>query len=220
MAHVASNIAKNMKQLREARNFSQEQLAKLSGIPRPTWSNLESGDANPTVQVLLRVAMALQVSLDELVGSPREACQFFPAEKLAVRRRGDAFIRKLLPEGIPGVEFDRIELVPGSRMSGIPHRTGTREYLTCERGLIELAVTGERYRLNPGDVVVFRGDQKHSYANVGKDKAVGFSVVMLAPLSLDASTAQERRQSIANVLGAGLVSGSTDQMRGRKGERL
>lgn len=167
-----------------ARNLSQEQLARISGIPRPTWSNLESGTANPTIQVLLKVAATLQVSLDELIGEPREACKFFSAESLPIQRRGEAFIRKLLPEGIPGVEFDRVEIAPGTRMAGIPHRVGTREYLTCDRGTIELAVTGEKYRLSPGDVVVFRGDQKHSYVNVGKDKAIGFSVVMLTPPSL------------------------------------
>lgn len=184
MDNVAANIAKNIRQLREARNLSQDQLAKISGIPRPTWSNLESGAANPTIGVLLKVAASLQVSLDELIGAPREACQFFPAEKLPIQRRGEAFIRKLLPEGLPSVEFDRVEIAPGARMAGIPHRTGTREYLTCERGTIELAVSGERYRLDPGDVVVFRGDQKHSYANIGRDKAVGFSVVMLTPPKL------------------------------------
>ena len=184
MDNVAANIAKNIKQLREARSLSQDKLAKLSGIPRPTWSNLESGAANPTIHVLLKVAATLQVSLDELIGAPREACQFFPSDKLPIQRRADAFIRKLLPEAIPGVEFDRVEIAPGARMVGIPHRTGTKEFLTCERGTIELAVTGEKYRLSPGDVVVFRGDQRHSYRNVGKDKAVGFSVVMLTPPKL------------------------------------
>ena len=181
MDNTSANIAKNIRQLRESRNLSQEQVAKLSGIPRPTWSNLESGDANPTIAVLLRVAASLQVSIEELIGSPREACKFYSADKLPVQRRGEASIRKLLPEGLPGVEFDRIELPPGSRMAGIPHRTGTREYLTCEKGSIELAVSGEKYRLSPGDVVVFRGDQRHSYANPEREKAVGFSVVMLAP---------------------------------------
>jgi XRE family transcriptional regulator, regulator of sulfur utilization len=31
-------------------------------------------------------------------------------------------------------------------------------------------------------VVVFRGDQRHSYTNVGRKPAVGYSVVMLKPL--------------------------------------
>jgi len=66
-------------------------------------------------------------------------------------------------------------------LGGIPHLTGTREYLTCERGSIEIAITGDRHVLKPGDVVVFRGDQKHSYLNAGEHAAVGFSVVIIAP---------------------------------------
>ena len=181
---VASNIARNIKQLRDARGLSQDQLAKLAGIPRPTWSNLESGDANPTIAVLLKVVHAFQISLEELIGAPRESCQFYPAKSLQSQRRGEASIRKLLPEGLPGVEFDRIDLAPGARFAGIPHRSGTREYLTCERGIIRLSVTGESYLLSPGDVVVFRGDQKHSYANPERAQAIGFSVVLLASAPL------------------------------------
>jgi hypothetical protein len=32
-----------------------------------------------------------------------------------------------------------------------------------------------------GDVVVFRGDQRHSYLNPARRPAVGYSVVMLRP---------------------------------------
>ena len=53
-------------------------------------------------------------------------------------------------------------------MAGVPHTPGTREYLTCERGTVELAVAGERYTLAEGDVVIFRGDQRHGYHNPGK----------------------------------------------------
>ena len=58
----ASHLARNIRALREARGLSQAQLAKLSGIPRPTWANLESGAANPTLAVLLKVSATLQVS--------------------------------------------------------------------------------------------------------------------------------------------------------------
>ena len=74
-----------------------------------------------------------------------------------------------------------MELAPGGRMTGIPHTPGTREYLMCEEGRIVLVAAGETWTLEAGDVVAFRGDQKHSYANPGKQKAVGYSVVLLAP---------------------------------------
>ena len=97
-----------------------------------------------------------------------------------MRRQGDGSIRQLLPDPIPGVLIDRMELPPGGRIPGVPHMPGTREYFTCERGTVAVAVAGERFRVGPGDVLVFKGDQRHSYGNEGRDAAVGYSVVLLA----------------------------------------
>src|SRR5580692_8914057 len=160
------HLADNIKALREARGLSQQQIAQIAGIPRATWTHLESGGANPTLAVLVKVANALQVRLDELL----------------VRKRGDVAIRKLLPEPLPGLDLERMVLPAGARMAGVPHTPGTREYLTCERGTVELAVGGERYRLAEGDVVVFRGDQRHGYHNPGAQVAVAYSAIAFAPV--------------------------------------
>jgi transcriptional regulator with XRE-family HTH domain len=172
-------LSKNIKQLREARGFTQQQIAKLASVPRATWSHLESGDANPTLGVLHRAAAALQVSIEELISSPRAACRLYAKGTLPTRSPGQAVVRKLLPDPIPGMEIDRIEVAPGGRMTGVPHTPGTREYLTCESGELVLVVGGERFSLEPGDVAVFRGDQRHSYHNPGRRSAVGYSVVVL-----------------------------------------
>jgi transcriptional regulator with XRE-family HTH domain len=59
MTDINRNLADNIRRLREARNLSQQQIAKLSGIPRPTWASLETGSANPTLSVLSKAANAL-----------------------------------------------------------------------------------------------------------------------------------------------------------------
>src|SRR5262249_54049986 len=140
----------------------------------------ESGVANPTLAVLTRVADAFQVTMEELVARPRAACERYPRGSLPERIRGGVTVRKLLPDAIAGMEMDRMELAVGARMTGIPHTPGTREYLTCESGHIVLVAASERWSLEPGDVVAFRGDQRHSYENPGRTKAVGYSVVVLA----------------------------------------
>jgi transcriptional regulator with XRE-family HTH domain len=180
---IAARLGNNVAQLRETRGLTQEQMARLAGVPRATWAHLESGHANPTLAVLNRAADALQVTIEELIRSPRSAVKHYPSAVLPVRTRGTVTIRKLLPDPIPGMEIDRMELPPGARMSGVPHVTGTTEYLTCERGEIELVASGESWTLVAGDVVVFRGDQRHSYANDGDRMAIGYSVVVLARLS-------------------------------------
>src|SRR5215813_2982883 len=178
---IAGYIAQNLRQLRQSRNLTQEQLARLSGVPRPTWSNLESGTANPTVAVLAKVAAALQVPVEELISPPKAQARHYRADSIPQKQRSGVMIRKLLPDHLQGLELDRMELAPGAQMIGIPHRLGTREYLACESGRVELVVSGETYDLSPGDVVVFRGDQKHSYANRGSKEAVAYSAVVLGP---------------------------------------
>ena len=180
---LAARLAHNMRQLRQARGVTQQQMAKLSSLPRATWANLESGGANPTLAVLHSVAVALQVPLEELIAAPRAEVKRYPRGSLPSRSRGSVVVSTLLPDAVPGTLIERLELTVGGRMVGVPHTPGTREYLTWESGEIELVASGETYRLVPGDVVVFRGDQRHSYGNPGKKPAVGYSVVMLAPVT-------------------------------------
>ncbi|MCI0664022.1 MAG: XRE family transcriptional regulator, partial [Acidobacteria bacterium] len=171
----------NIRQLRQSRGLTQAQLARLSGMPRTTCTNLESGSSNPTVSVLTRIAAALQAPLEELISPPKAQAKMYRADSIPRKQRGGVMIRKLLPDYLHGLELDRMELPPGSQMAGVPHRTGTREYLACETGNVDLVVTGEKYELSPGDVVVFRGDQKHSYANRGAKVAIAYSAIVLGP---------------------------------------
>jgi len=180
---IATNLGNNVRQLREARRMSQEQMSQLAGIPRPTWSNLESGSSNPTLTVLVKVANALQVPLEELIGPERQSVKLYRADSLPSQQRGKVRVRGLLPESIAGLQIDRMEFPPGAYMVGVPHTPGTREYLTCEIGKVQLSVAGTTWELGPGDVLVFRGDQKHAYRNLSSGTTVAYSVVALAPVA-------------------------------------
>ena len=182
---LASNLGSNLRYIRQRRALTQQEVAKLCGVPRSTVGQIETGDCNPTLSVLARIAMALQVSIEELLSTPRARCQLFPRGTLPDLARGKgglARVQRLLPDPIPGMEIDRMELQPGARVTGVPHRPGTREYLSCERGQLTFWAAGERHTLTPGDVAAFQGDQAHSYQNDANVVAVGFSVVTLAPM--------------------------------------
>lgn len=177
---LSERLAANVRHLREARGLTQDQMARLAGLPRATWGHLETGAANPTLLVLDKVATALQVPIEELTSAPRASGRLYPRAALQLRKQGDGAVRQLLPDPIPGVLIDRMEIPPGGRIPGVPHMPGTREYFTCESGEVVLAVGGTPWTVGPGDVLVFRGDQRHSYRNVGRAPAIGYSVVLLA----------------------------------------
>jgi transcriptional regulator with XRE-family HTH domain len=57
-----------LKKLRQDRGLSQAQLAKLSGIPKGTLLQWEYGLRTPLLDAAVKLADALEVTLDELAG--------------------------------------------------------------------------------------------------------------------------------------------------------
>lgn len=64
---VRRRIGLNLKRLREAKGLSQEAFADDAGLHRTYVSGVERGIRNPTLSVLDKLAVALGVSLAELV---------------------------------------------------------------------------------------------------------------------------------------------------------
>lgn len=181
---LSHNLSLNIRRLREACGLSQQRAANTAQIPRPTWANLESGDANPTLTVLTRVAAALNVPVERLLSPPLAGALRFSAESLPTKKRGKVLVRGLLPEPPVGLDIERYLLPGGAVLSMGPHPSGTREYLTTESGELELSVAGESYRLHSGDVLVFRADQPHQYRNPGRARTIAYSIVSLAGAEL------------------------------------
>jgi transcriptional regulator with XRE-family HTH domain len=68
-----ARIAWNVRRLRAARGLSQEVLAVDAGVAAPYLSHIERGAANPTIDVLDRLARILDVEVDQLLQRPDEA---------------------------------------------------------------------------------------------------------------------------------------------------
>lgn len=61
---------KNLKKYRNKEGYSQEKLAREAGISYNTLIKIERGGIqNPKIETILKLAKALSVSVDELLGS-------------------------------------------------------------------------------------------------------------------------------------------------------
>ncbi|TMG98381.1 MAG: cupin domain-containing protein [Betaproteobacteria bacterium] len=179
---TAHHLARNLVSLRHTRALTQDALAKAAALPRSTIANLESGDGNPSLAVLVKLAGALSVPIDELLASPRALVRRWPADEVASRSKGRGVsIRPLVPEPVPDEMMEVMDFEPGAVMGGTPHLPGTREFFTCLDGRVNLMVAGEHYELGAGDVLAFPGNLPHSYQNGDALQAArGVSVVVFA----------------------------------------
>lgn len=67
---VLAEVGPRLKRLRRRRGVTLTALAASTGISKSTLSRLESGQRKPSLELLLPLAEAHQVPLDELVGAP------------------------------------------------------------------------------------------------------------------------------------------------------
>lgn len=61
-------VGEQIKALRQKSGYNQEQLAELANLNRVTIAKYESGKVEPGAQALARIADALEVTVDELLG--------------------------------------------------------------------------------------------------------------------------------------------------------
>lgn len=64
---VRQRLARNLRQLREAKGWSQEQFADEAGVHRTYVSDIERAVRNPTISVVEKLALPLQVALGKLL---------------------------------------------------------------------------------------------------------------------------------------------------------
>ena len=103
---------------RQARGFSQQQLAGMAGVSRQAVSAVESGHSDPSLRVALALAQALGMSVEELFG-PGEPTAPVTAVSVAPLGRGSE-----RPDGAPGGV--RVMLAPvGDRFVALPLRGDT-----------------------------------------------------------------------------------------------
>lgn len=181
MDDTKSYLAKNMMNLRLARNLTQDALARLTELPRTTITYLESGMSNPSLDTLMKVSRGLQIGLEELLAAPRSTAKLYLKDQLKLKKSHSSLVKvyDLLPDPISGMNIEKIELSPQSRLKGSPHLSHSKEYFYCVKGQVEIKLVEASYVLAEGDLLSFDGDQAHAYFNHEKKMAVGFSVVAL-----------------------------------------
>ncbi len=88
-----------LRKAREARNFSQTQLGRLAGCGQEKVSSYETGKFKPHYQTLVRLANALQVPTDYLLGRTDEMEQRITLEDVLAEDETDLILKyRALPQ--------------------------------------------------------------------------------------------------------------------------
>jgi DNA-binding XRE family transcriptional regulator len=170
-------LADNIIDLRKMRGLTQSKLATLADIPRSTITYLESGAGNPSLHNMIKISKALEVKVEELFVRRVSTATLVTSNSLEVKTKNNCQIFNILPTPVKGLTMERFEFEVDGMFTGIPHLKGSTEYFCCILGKAEVTVAGKSHYVDKGDVLIFLGNEKHSYRNVSNSKTVAVSVV-------------------------------------------
>ncbi|GLZ42863.1 XRE family transcriptional regulator [Actinokineospora sp. NBRC 105648] len=148
---VLDEVAPRLRRLRDQHGLTLAALSEVTGISKSTLSRLESGQRRPSLELLLPLATAYQVPLDDLVGAPEVGD---PRIRLIPRPlpRGGTFIP--LTRG-PG-PLQAYKMVITDRGTVPEHRTHEGyEWLYVLDGRLRLVLADHDVVLGPGEAAEF-----------------------------------------------------------------
>lgn len=166
-------VGELVREFRTRRGMSLRTLASRAGFSPGFVSQIERGQASPSIASLERMAQALSVTLGEFFRSSSTANVMRSGERAELTSAwSQAQIEALGPTG-PGHVFEpmMITLAPGGQSGSRPYSHGGEEFTIVFEGDVRLTLGEETYQLTRGDSATFPAEIPHRWENVGDEPA-------------------------------------------------
>src|SRR4051795_4085258 len=167
---VLAEVGPRLKRLRTRRGVTLTALAAKTGISKSTLSRLESGQRRPSLELLLPLANAYRLGLDELVGTPAVGD---PRVRTKPRLRNGRIVYPLAQQ--PGGMAVWKVVIPPERERRLRTHAGF-EWLYVLSGEMRLILGEHDITMQPGEGAEFDTRLPHWFGPTGEEPVEILSV--------------------------------------------
>ncbi len=172
-------VSENIKRIRQEKNLSLGDLAKLSDVSKSMLAQIERGEGNPTLSTLWKIANGMQVSFNTLIAQPKLP---YKVTKLAeiepiLDMNGGLKNYSLFSDIENNFSVYQIEV--GKEISWISeaHLCGTAEFVIVIQGTLEIKLEEKTFILKKGENLWFKADVPHSYCNLDEGTTIFHNIL-------------------------------------------
>jgi transcriptional regulator with XRE-family HTH domain len=170
IASTLDRVAARLRRVREERGLTLTEAAQSTGISTSTLSRLETGQRRPTLELLLPLAQAYRVPLDDLVGAPAVGD---PRIRLKPRRVNGRTVLPLTRPG--GIQAWKI-VVPATQTTPAPRAHDGFEWLYVLSGRLRVVIGDRDLVLGEGEAAEFDTQVPHWFGSAGDGPAEVLSI--------------------------------------------
>jgi transcriptional regulator with XRE-family HTH domain len=168
ISQALADVGSRLKRVRTRRGATLAELSEATGISKSTLSRLESGQRKPSLELLLPIAQAHQVPLDELVGAPEVGD---PRVRMSTREvvRRDGGRMTIVPlTRQPGAPQAFKIIVEPAAAEPEPQTHEGYEWLYVLSGRLRLILADQDMTLGPGEAAEFDTRLPHWFGTAGE----------------------------------------------------
>ncbi|MDP9117111.1 MAG: XRE family transcriptional regulator [Actinomycetota bacterium] len=162
IGQTLATLGSRLRAVRERRQSTLAQLSRASGISVSTLSRLESGGRKPTLELLLRLANAHEVRLEELISGPATPDPRLHPEP--VHRHDRTVIALTRRPG--GLQAYKMIIAPGESDGDLRSHEGY-EWMYVLNGRLRLRLGELDLVLGAGEVAEFDTHTPHWFGSAG-----------------------------------------------------
>ena len=167
------NVGQVIRSLRDKKELSLRDLSELSGLSVNAISKIERGVNSPTVASLHQLASALEVHITDLFRQNINEIHVFVKTDEITLLESDGLKIESLGSGLPNQQLDPFKMIiqPQADTTSEPVSHSGEEFIYCLTGKLEYFVGESKFILEPGDRLLFKATQPHSWRNLGSEPA-------------------------------------------------
>jgi transcriptional regulator with XRE-family HTH domain len=177
------SLGEKLRQLRNERNISQRNLARMAGLSPNSISLIERDETSPSVATLQSLASSLNIRMSYFFENemPTSVLHIKSGTRPKITSEGVAIegVGKTLPS--QELEPFLITLEPKAGSGGERQVVHTgHEFVYCLKGNIEYVIDGQNYSVEEGDILIFEATLPHLWRNPF-DQEAKFILVLQTP---------------------------------------
>ncbi|MEZ5839331.1 MAG: XRE family transcriptional regulator [Hyphomicrobiales bacterium] len=187
---LSGQLGKTIQRLRKAYNLSLADLSEQSGVAKSIISQIERNETNPTLATIWRLAQALDVSIDRVLGGGEESAfvEKLTRAETPILVSDDGLCQLAIIGWIKSVEWLQwydFRAEPGGVLESDGHQRGSVESLSVLAGTLEVEIGEEIRQVGAGETLRYRSDGLHIIRNVGDAPAQATMVCILKAAVLE-----------------------------------
>ena len=180
MEKISLRIGERLKEIRNVRQLTLDDVAKITGVSKPMLGQIERGQSSPTINTLWKISMGLKIPLSFFCTQEEAYFQVVGLEDIEgiTEENGGMKAYPMFPfDPARNVEVFFVELDAQVIHPSEPQRRGVEKYIFVMDGTLKVRIGEEEIILTSKQSMRFRADVEHAYCNFSDEHCTFYDMI-------------------------------------------